>query len=386
MTTILERYLSGFYNSLNTIEFVFLCILLGSITIQLIYYLFFYARAAFHNKDKIEIEKKPVSVIICARNENENLKKFLPLILEQKYPNFEVVVVNDCSTDESAVTLYNFAKQYPHLYYTNIPADRKFEHSKKLALTIGIKAAKNDWILLTDADCKPDSAYWLNKMQRNFTDDTDFVLGYSGYLKESKLVNYLIRFDTVSIAVQYIGFALAGIPYMGVGRNLAYRKKVFFDNKGFARHNHIVSGDDDLFVNQNAKGSRTKVELNWEGQTHSLPKKSVKEWVKQKRRHLSTSKYYKLKHKVLLFFEPFSRIIFYFSLLFLIINSKFIEIFIGIFAFRFIIQHIVYLKSYIKFNEKALIWGTFVLDILMPFINLYILLTRAFLKNKNTWR
>ena len=147
--------------------------------------------------------------------------------------------------------------QYPHLKISTVNKDPKFTHNKKFAQFIGIKAAKNDILLFTDADCQPESDKWLEDMTSHFDDKTDFVLGYGGYLNEKGLLNKYIRYDSMTIAMQYLGMAIRGIPYMGVGRNLAYRRSVFFNNKGFGAHNHIISGDDDLFVNSNATKSNT---------------------------------------------------------------------------------------------------------------------------------
>jgi len=237
----------------NSLHFYIFITYAISWIIQLLYFLVFYIRIAFKINQKSATEKKePVSVIICAQNEAENLKNNLPAILEQNYENFQVIVVNDCSTDNSQDILSEMMTRYPNLYVTRIDKDEKFSHGKKLALTVGIKAAKNEWLLFTDADCKPADKNWIASMASNFTEKTDIVLGYGGSIKSKGLLNRLIRFDNLFIALQYFTFARAGIPYMGVGRNLAYRKSLFFKARGFASHHHIISGDDDLFVNQNA--------------------------------------------------------------------------------------------------------------------------------------
>ena len=175
--------------------------------------------------------------------------KFLPSVLEQEYPDYEVIVVNDCSEDNSYDVLGILLEKYPNLKISTINKDPKFTHNKKFAQFIGIKAAKNELLLFTDADCKPVSNRWLEYMTSHFDEKTNFVLGYGGFFSKGGLLNKYIRYDCMFIAMQYLGMALRGVPYMGVGRNLAYRRSVFFRNKGFGSHNHIVSGDDDLMVN-----------------------------------------------------------------------------------------------------------------------------------------
>ncbi len=355
--------------------------------IQLFYYLFYYSRILFYKqKNQNKGENEPVSVIICARNEQENLEKNLPSILTQNYPDYEVIVVNDCSEDETEFVLERFQKKYKHLKTTTLKQDEKFYHSKKLALTIGIKAAKNDLLLLTDADCIANSDKWVEKMQGNFSDKTEIVLGYGGYISEKRLINNLIRFDTLFIAIQYLSFALAGKTYMGVGRNLAYRKSLFFKNKGFARHSHIISGDDDLFINEVAKRKNTKIEISKESITQSLAETSFSGWFKQKKRHVSTGKLYKFRTKWRLFCENISRISFY--ALFVISLLWFKEYYMyitGVFAFRLLLQLVIYKAAMRRLNEKYLLIPAILYDIMMPFLN-FILILANYFTPKNKWK
>ena len=214
--------------SYNAIEFWFCILFIVACGIQILFYLFFYMRISIiKRKKRTAIQEDPVSVIICARNEEENLKKFLPAFLEQKYSNYEVIVVNDSSEDDSEFVLNDFAKKYSHLRISTIKKDAKFSHGKKLAITIGIKAAKYEKMLFCDADCVPQSDQWLRLMQQSFRDKKEIILGYGGYQQQSGFLDKLIRYDTYSIAVNYMSFAHAGIPYMGVGRNLAYTKNIY---------------------------------------------------------------------------------------------------------------------------------------------------------------
>ena len=357
-----------------------LLILFGlSLFTQLFYYFFFYGRLAYYKSPHNSTHKKPVSIIICAKDEAPNLKEHLPSILNQDYSDYEVIVVNDCSEDETEQVLKSLKKKHKHLKISTIKKDNKFGHGKKFALFIGIKAAKNDWLLLTDADCYAETNRWLFTMQRNFKKNASFVLGYGGYEKEKGILNQIIRYDTIFIAMQYFGFALAGIPYMGVGRNLAYRRSLFFERRGFSTHMHLESGDDDLFINANATKTNTLIEVGEKSHIRSVPKKTFSEWAKQKRRHLTTGAYYKNKHKFLLFIEPFSRIIFYTTLMLLLIQWVIPEVIIGTFLFRTIIQLTFFKFAMVRLNEKEILLSSFLFDILAPFYNLIFLLSEKFL-------
>ncbi len=195
---------------------------------------------------------EPVSVIICARNEDENLTEFLPKILTQEYPEFEVIVVNDCSWDNTETVIDEFARIFPNLKKISIKEDENYKHGKKFAVLVGIKGAKYENLVFTDADCYPSSNTWLKEMASGFTSKKEILLGYGAYIKTHGFLNKLIRFDTFTIALRYLSAGMKGKAYMGVGRNLGYKKSLFFKHKGFSSHYHINSGDDDLFVNEAA--------------------------------------------------------------------------------------------------------------------------------------
>jgi glycosyltransferase involved in cell wall biosynthesis len=270
--------------------------------IQLFYYLYFFRRVAvFKPKEKEQSQQHPVSVIICARDEDENIAKNLPGILVQNYSTtHEVIVVNDNSIDDTKYILAELQKTFKKLQIVDLAQEAKMIAGKKFPLSIGIKEARHEVLLLTDADCVPASENWLFKMQDAFANGTEVALGYGAYHKMPGFLNKAIRFETFHTALQYFGYALAGKPYMGVGRNLAYRKDLFFRNKGFSAINHIPSGDDDLFINRVATKENTSVVIDPEAFTLSKPKQTWKDWRKQKNRHYSTGKFYKSSHQFLL--------------------------------------------------------------------------------------
>jgi biofilm PGA synthesis N-glycosyltransferase PgaC len=372
----------------NNILFSITIIIFGaSAAIQLFYYLYFYLAVYLYRDPEEKIEKQPVSVIICARNEGENLKHFLPAILEQDYPDYEVIVVNDCSEDNSYLILGNYLLQYPHLKISTVNKDPKFTHNKRFAQFIGIKAAKNDILLFTDADCKPESDKWIESMTSHFSRKTDFVLGYGGYMDKKGLLNKYIRYDSFSIAMQYFGMAIRGIPYMGVGRNLAYRRSLFFSRSGYGAHNHLVSGDDDLFVNSNASRSNTEIDFRPVAHTRSLPSSGLTEWAIQKKRHLTTAPYYRLRDKILLTIEPLSRVLFYSAAIVLLsIGFNWIWISTG-FGIRCLVQFTVYHLTQKRLKEPGLLPYLLIFDILSPIINGALFISNTGAKSgKNRWR
>jgi glycosyltransferase involved in cell wall biosynthesis len=371
----------------NILLLIVFCIFSSAAVVQLFYYLFFYLAVGLKRPSEAKGTRQPVSIIICARNEAENLQKFLPSVLEQNYPDYEVIVVNDCSEDNSYEILGEYLKQYPHLRISTVNKDPKFAHNKKFAQFIGIKAAKNEILLFTDADCQPVSDKWLEGMTSHFDENIVFVLGYGGYFRENGLLSKYICYDSITIAMQYLGMAIRGLPYMGVGRNLAYRRSVFFRNKGFGAHNHVISGDDDLLVNTIATSENTCVEFTSETHIRSVPSSGINEWLIQKKRHLTTAPYYKLRDKFLLIAEPLTRILFYTTLIVLLSFIFLWQWVLAVFVLRLVTQIIVFALVKKKLNEPGLLAYLLIFDIFSPVINSFIFLSNTRSKSgKNLWK
>jgi len=357
----------------NTLWLVLFIVFSTVSLIQLVYYILFYSRILYRKTEKKRGKKEAVSVIVCARNEVDNLLLNLPTLLVQDYPDYELIVVNDCSEDNSEDILKLFEQQYDHLKVVTIHKETSLAHSKKMALFVGIKAAKNELLLLSDADCATTSPQWINSMVSGFRKNTDFVLGYGAYLREKGLLNKYIRFDTMFIAMQYMGMAIAGAPYMGVGRNLAYRRSIFFENRGFGKHLNLQSGDDDLFINELARANNTSVVMDSDSFTRSIPAKSFSEFSKQKTRHLSTSSYYRSLSRFLLILEPFSRVLFYTLGIVIACFSGSWQLSLSILFVTLLFKMVIFGKAQIALKEKDLLLLSLVFDILSPFINLWFL-------------
>ena len=371
--------------NLDTIPLVLLIIFSCFFLIQIAYYLIFFLRFAAFKGHAPAQAKTGVSVVICAHNEYYNLRANLPLILEQDYPEFEVLVVNHASDDETSYLLSDLQRAYPRLKSIEIQENLNFFSGKKFPLAIGIKSAKYDKILLTDADCKPASPNWITNMQSAYSNGIKIVLGYSPYNRSKGLLNKLIRFDTAHVATQYLSYALAGLPYMGVGRNLSYLKSVFYDNKGFIPHYSIRSGDDDLFINMVAKKSNTAVEIHPGSFTISEPKKTFGHWITQKRRHITTARHYRFIHKFLL--GSYSYILFCYYFLFALMLAMNYSIFpvIGLFVLRLAVQYMILSRCFRKLNEKDLILFIPLLEIVLLLLNTGISITNFF-RRPTKWK
>lgn len=353
--------------------------------IQVFYFLFFFSRLAFHKvKAKANSQTHPVSVIICARDEAENLVVNLPGALVQSYQTtHEVIVINDNSFDESKYILEDLKQTFRQLQVVELTQEAKMIPGKKFPLSIGIKTAKHEILLLTDADCVPASEKWIEQMQASYDENTEIVLGYGAFHKKPGLLNKVIRWETFHSALQYLSYALASVPYMGVGRNLSYKKAVFFRHKGFASHNNIPGGDDDLFINKAATKKNTKININKDSFTLSHAASTWKQWRNQKRRHYTTSKFYRPLHKFLLGVYAASHFL-YFPLLTATAIFYDWKLALGIYLFRAILQLIIYAKTMIKLGERDLLPWFIFFDIWMFFYYL-IFATALIRKPKKTW-
>nr|WP_315223007.1 glycosyltransferase [uncultured Flavobacterium sp.] len=361
-----------------TITFYFF---IAIVVIQIAYYLGIFGKFAFAKPQQITQKNLPVSVIVCAKNEEENVKNFIPLLAQQNYPDFEIVLIDDASSDETLEVFEEFEKQYSNIRLVKVQNNEAFWGNKKYALTLGIKASKKEYLLFTDADCYPTSTEWITAMASHFTMNKTIVLGYGGYEKiERSLLNKIIRFETVCTALQYFSWAKAGLPYMGVGRNLAYKKEEFFNVNGFIEHIQVRSGDDDLFINQAANKANTSISYAPESFTYSKPKESYKEWFTQKRRHVTTANYYKAFDKIQLGIFYSSQLFFFLSVIVLLaFQFQWIAV-LALLATRYTIAWIVVGFSAGKLKEHDIkIWFP-VLEIALIFTQINIFITNIFSK------
>lgn len=359
-------------------------IFLSAAAIQVIYFLVLLISVS-KKRSEVTGPVKPISVIVCAHDEEQNLRELIPVLLNQQHPEFEVIIVNDRSNDGTFDFLLEETRKESRLKMVNIDSKPAHVNGKKYAITLGIKAARHDWILLTDADCRPNNDRWIRSVSDRAVESKNFVLGYSAYEKQPGFLNLFIRFETLFTAIQYIGYALAGNPYMGVGRNLAYRKSVFLDNKGFSNFLSVTGGDDDLFVNQHAASANTAVALGKDALIYSFPKTSLREFYRQKVRHLSVGKKYRARHQFLLALFFLTHLITWFAGIPLLILSTGIIWVASALAFRTLLFSITVRQAAMRFGQKFE-WGAVpLLDFLFV---IYYLSTApvAFLTKKIRWK
>jgi glycosyltransferase involved in cell wall biosynthesis len=303
--------------TLTTIELLLLALAGLLLLIQLAYYLLVYARTYLHgravkrHKTPVNKELPPLSVIVTANDETESLRRNLTSILEQDYPEFEVIVINNGSSSESADYLTLMAEKYPNLYHSFVPDSSRYISRKKLSVMLGIKASKYDWLVLTEANCCPLSNQWLQTLARNFTSRAEIVLGYSGFEHRKGWLHKQIAFDNLFLSMRYMGCALARKPYMGIGRNLAYRKELFYRHKGFSEHLNLKRGDDDLFVNSVATAANTRVETDSQAAVHTTLLPHKKGWYEEKIGYMATARCYHGMGRYLMGGETTTRLLFY---------------------------------------------------------------------------
>ena len=366
---------------METILFILFIAFLVFFAIQFVYQSFVFSRFSFVQAKKDTPKNVSVSVIVCAKNEYENLEKNLPVLVSQNYPNYELVLIDDASSDDTLELFETYEKQYSFIKLVKVKNNEAFWGNKKFALTLGIKSAKNDYLLFTDADCMPQSENWISEMTSHFTFKKTIVLGYGAYDKiKGSFLNKIIRYETVITAIQYFSWAKIGKPYMGVGRNLAYKKSEFFNVNGFINHIRLRSGDDDLFINEAATGSNTTICYQPESFTYSKPKTTYKDWFNQKRRHVSTAKYYKG-------FDQFQLGLFFISqvlcitLAIILLSYQYNWIIVAsVLAFRYIFNWIVLGYGASKLKEKDIIAWYPIFELILIITHIRVAITNLIFK------
>lgn len=359
-------------------------VLVGALVVLLFFHLVMFARLAFR-KPAVEPDRDlPVSVVICARNEARTLEAIIPILMQQDHKEFEVVVVNDRSEDDTWEILQWMKPKYPRLRPVNIQADEKFNYGKKIALGVGVRAAKYPNVLLTDADCLPEGNDWISTMAAGFRGGKKIVIGHSPYAEQSGAANVLERYDGTMKAMQYMSFAMAGFPYMGVGRNLGYASEVFFSAKGTRRQHQLMSGDDDLLINEAARASNTAAVADPRAFMTTRPTPDLATWIRRKRRHYTTAAHYRFGHQVLLTLLPLARMLFWGALLWLALRGQWQQVAIGA-AVEVLVLMPITMAAMNRLRAGGLVWLALPLEWLFLLLD-PLLYTSAILVKPKRWK
>lgn len=290
---------------------IFLCLYYGLIHFRV---------GRWHRKEKPKRKKgtltkdalPPVSVVLTARNDASWLKENLVYLLEQDYPNFEVVVVDYLSHDDTQFVLKLLQDYYPHLKVVPFKEDVNLFQGKKYPLSIGIKSAKNDILMLADPDCIPKNMQWLRGMVEGYSNkNTQIVLGFCGLKRTKTLLGLMQQYDNLAYSAHYLGNALLGHPYTGSGRNLSYRRKFFFKQGAFIRHYSVAGGSDDLFVYQNANRKNTSVCIDSDACLSTEPRKTFAQWHRLRLERVSTRNWHSLGSRLVEDLMPLANVAFY---------------------------------------------------------------------------
>ena len=355
-------------------------IFLFFITIKLCFALYYYLRLALYRIPKMPNHQKKaenggISAIVCYYNEGANVHKSILALNNQSYHNLEHVLVDDMSTDNTYDLLNKLAG-----HNTLVVQNDNMHDGKKLALTKGIKTATKEWILLTDADCIVPKK-WAKTMF-SYTENHKIVLGYAPLNKSNTLVGKFARYETYYTALQYLSFALAGRPYMGVGRNLLYNRSIFNNAGGFDSHTDIASGDDDLLINYASNSENTKICLDPDSFVYSPGKETLRSFIRQKTRHLSSSHRYKWTDKILLGISSSTQIGLYITAFILLFSQSisWLMLLPAYWILMLIVQYPICKKLHTM--DLWLLYPWYDITMTLYYI---IMIPFTFIKKQNTW-
>lgn len=366
---------------IDILHIVFVLVTIG----LLLFYLYSWRRMVNHLPSRNQFSQLPfVSVIICAKNEQDNLSQFLDVVLSQKYPDFEVLVIDDNSTDDSLTVLKELQKKYSQLKVVAFQ-EEKSSFGKKQVLECGIKHAKSDYLIMTDADCKPLSDFWLVAMVNGFADGSELVLGVSLYSKLKGTVNSIVQIDTGFIAANYLSMAASGFPYMSVGRNVAYKRSLFEKVGGFKSHYHIPSGDDDLLINQMPKETKVNLVYNKDAQTESVPKLSFQSYFSQKVRHVSAGMKYNKRNLLILSLYYSFTTVWYLLIPFLIYYTDVLLLISTFIIIKKVAMYSFIQRIFIKIGVRSILTTTIFSDILSIGIHNYAVIRTIFKSKVGKW-
>ena len=361
------------------ISFIVLIVFLVALLLQLVYIWVVFGKTAFYKKrEKSGNGTEPVSGGVCSRDSLHYLTELIPAILKQDYPDFEIVIVNNCSTDETQMYLDDLERNEPRVKIVQLRQQLNFFHGKKFPLSMGIKSAQNDLLVFTDPECIPDGDGWLRSMMENYEKGTEIAIGYCYRKPKKGLADKVMRFIELIDGLNYMSFALMGRPYTADGKCLSYRKTLFYKAKGFTSHYTVSAGDDSLFVNDNAKKGNTAVVIDPDNAIAAEPV-NFRTWFLQKSYKCSAIPHYGFMTKLLLSVYPLTQVLFYASFIALLclkpafevaaLPVLYIPVLAVFFLLRFVSQTIVLQKASKQLKVQRLLPWFFFGDIAYLLLN-----------------
>jgi len=360
-----------------------LYLFLFMLLVQLVYFWAFFSQLAFRKSGVENPEKPPVSVILVASNHYNDLRKHLPEILSQDYPNYEVVVVNDASEDGSDELLERFAEQYPHLKVVVMHQSLNWFKGTKFPLSIGIKSAKNEIILVTETNFVPLSNKWLSEMMKCRKDKTEIIVAHSTFATGSK-INAWYRFAGFYRQLLNFSAILTKLTFTGSASNLIFTRSLFYDNQGFTSHYTKSTGTGEMFVNQAATRSNVSLQISSESRMAFAKNLAFGKWLEKENDNFEIHRYLKFSHRAFnsLFFN--SLLLFFLAFAALMILNLHWEIILGLFALRFISQLLVFGFAQKKLSEKGLLLFTPLFEIFLHLVHFF-LRFRLLFDRKKIW-
>jgi glycosyltransferase involved in cell wall biosynthesis len=354
-----------------------------SLLVQLVYFWIVFSKLAFFKTKSTSGTRPAVSVVVTAHNQYNDLKQNLPYLLDQDYPEFEIMVVNDNSDDGSDELLKDFTRQYSHLSIVDLKQSLNWFKGRKFPLSLGIKSAKHGLLLLTDINCRPQSGQWIKEIVSAYQQETEIVLSYSTFATKSK-INLWFRFASFYDGLFYLSMALAGHPFKGIGKNLSYKKDLFYKNKGFSSHYKINLGDDELFINQTARKENTKIQLSPESHVAVVKSISFAQWFKNEKTRILIRKFFKKGSWFIVSFFQTTTLLFFTSFVLLLIFGASWIVVLSLFGLRLLSQLVIFGNAAKKLNEKKLLLISPLFEILLLITDLFIWLMLLFTR-KNKW-
>lgn len=329
-------------------------VLFLSFIFLILYYSLIYLRLGiFKNKKREEKRtREPVSVVVYTKNQAYLLKDKLFSLLEQEYPDYEVIVVNHASQDETSFVLKVYTETYKNLKIVDIKEDVNVFQGRKYPLSIGIKCAKNDIIILTDTESVPSGYHWITEMESRFTKGVNIVLGYVSREATKKLLNGFSQYTYAEESASYMGFALLRAPYMGNGKNLAVRRSFFFNKGGFINHYAISEGYDVLFVNQNSTPSNTRLSLSEDSFVTAKSFPLFEDLVRHRKHQIKLYFHFKAKDKFLQILYPLMNIVYYVLFAILLLIDFPYELLLGTLVLKFGWHIFSFYKYSKRFKQK----------------------------------
>ena len=372
------------FQILTITEMVLLAAYAGVFIIQMYFLLGVYLKLAWHKKENFNPAPHQVTIMLSLRNEEERIREMMTKFTELPFEDYQVMVINEVSEDNTLEILNVLAETNPRIKVTSLSQETRF--MEKQAINIGLKGAQSPWIVQLPPTTGSISQEWLTKLTGLLDKDTDAVIGYTNVERNKGFRNLLCRMERFHQFMLSGSWILAGMPFVFSENNVLFNKSMYFDTLGFRQKLNRNFANLELIFNENFKPNRIKVSTHADLSVREQVEDDRGDHLKLIKKAVQIRKTLNWSKKFTLFLDDFTKIALTgLTISLLIILTEYWITFTFMLVIYYILLLIIVIKLLNRLKERKIFVSSFAYILIKPIINWWFFWSTYLIHRRNRW-